>query len=290
MNEPANAVQMPERLWRPIQEMALPYATTVGHGISWLTTQHVAIVGLARNCGGALAQNLERVMSFGQMAKSWRLHIEANDCVDNTLQVLTTFSQKNARVTFHYRDLGHAQFGAEFAGRRTEAMATHRTACQKWVRSLTQQPDLVLVVDFDLWGGWNEHGLLNGIGWLRHMPEAFGMASVSLFQFNFGSGIDWFHYDLWALRGVGQQDCYFDTYQKGYGSFGYTFTPPVGSPPVLVSSAFGGMAVYRAADYLAGTYDGSDCEHVPFHRSIAGTTGRRLYLCPGMRTAVTWMQ
>jgi hypothetical protein len=116
------------------------------------------------------------------------------------------------------------------------------------------------------------------------------MASVSLFQFNFGSGIDWFHYDLWALRGVGQQDCYFDTYQKGYGAFGYTFTPPVGSPPVLVSSAFGGMAVYRAADYLAGTYDGSDCEHVPFHRSIAGTTGRRLYLCPGMRTAVTWMQ
>lgn len=286
----SSVAQMPARLWRPNKEFAVAYAAKVAQGTSWLMTQHVAIVGLARNCAGPLSQNLERLMTFGRTAKSCRMHVEANDCVDDTLQVLTTFSQQHARMTFHYQDLGHAQFGAEFAGRRTDAMAMHRTVCQEWVRSLDQPADLVLVVDLDLWGGWNEHGLLNGIGWLCEMPDAYGMASVSWYQHNFGDGVAWYHYDLWALRGVGQRDCYWDTYRKRYGGFGLTFAPPVGSPPVLVSSAFGGMAVYRAADYLAGTYDGSDCEHVPFHRSIAQATGRRFYLCPGMRTVVSWMQ
>lgn len=281
-------VQMPEILWRAPKPFAVEYAAQVGHGISWLTTQRIAIVGLARNCAGPLAENLERVLPLCRMAKSWHLHIEANDCEDDTLQVLTDFSRQHPRMTFHYQDLGHVEFGAEFAGRRTEAMAMHRTACQQWVRSLEVPPDLVVVIDWDLWGGWNEHGFLNGLGWLWQMPEAFGMASVSLFQHDFGNGVNWYHYDLWALRGVGQVGCYFDTYQNGYGGFGYAWMPPVGSPPVLVSSAFGGMAVYRTAAYLAGTYDGSDCEHVPFHRSIAEATGQRMYVCPGMRTVATW--
>ena len=281
-------VQMPEILWCPPKPFAAEYAAQVGHGISWLATQRIAIVGLARNCAGSLAENLERVLPLCRMAKSWHLHIEANDCTDNTLQVLTDHARQHPRMTFHYQDLGHAQFGSEFAGRRTEAMALHRTACQRWVRSLEVPPDLVVVIDWDLWGGWNEHGFLNGLGWLWQMPEAFGMASVSLFQHDFGNGTNWYHYDLWALRGVGQAGCYFDTYQNGYGGFGYAWMPPVGSPPVLVSSAFGGMTVYRTAAYLAGTYDGSDCEHVPFHRSIAEATGQRMYVCPGMRTVATW--
>ena len=54
-------------------------------------------------------------------------------------------------------------------------------------------------------------------------------------------------------------------------------------------SAFGGMAIYDTYAYLKGTYDGSDCEHVPFHASIAERTGRRLYLCPSMRTVMRWL-
>jgi hypothetical protein len=117
------------------------------------------------------------------------------------------------------------------------------------------------------------------------------MASVSLFQYDFGNGPQWAHYDLWALRGVGQRDCYWDQYRGGRGGFGYTWMPPVGSPPALVSSAFGGMAIYRTDAYLAGTYDGTtDCEHVPFHQSIARATGQLLYVCPSMRTIVSWME
>lgn len=290
MVEPkVHTVDMPSYLWRPVDYFSAAYDTMAQRGRAWLANQNVAIVGLARNCGDSLHENLKRVLPFCGMAKSWRLHIEANDCTDNTLQVLADFSREHARMTFHYRDLGHAQFGSEFAGRRTEAMAMHRTVCQQWVRSLEVPADLVVVIDWDLWGGWNPDGLLNGLGWLDATPEAFGMASVSLFQHDMGPGPDWYHYDLWALRGVGQRDCYWDTFTGRHGGFGYAWMPPVGSPPALVASAFGGLAVYRAAAYLAGTYDGTDCEHVPFHRSIAQATGQHLYICPGMRTVATWI-
>ena len=65
----------------------------------------------------------------------------------------------------------------------------------------------------------------------------------------------------------------------------------MGSPPVRVCSAFGGMAIYRTAAYLKGTYDGTkDCEHVPYHDSVARATGQALYLCPGMRTVMRWLE
>jgi hypothetical protein len=170
-------------------------------------------------------------------------------------------------------------------------MAEYRDSCQRWVRACAKDADYVVVIDFDAWGGWNDDGVLNGLGWLVELPGAYGMSSVSLFQHDFGGGRDWYHYDLWALRGVGQADCYFDTYQNGYGGFGYTWLPPVGSPPVLVSSAFGGMTIYRADAYLRGTYDGTtDCEHAPFHKSIAKATGQHLFLNPSQRCVMHWME
>jgi hypothetical protein len=64
----------------------------------------------------------------------------------------------------------------------------------------------------------------------------------------------------------------------------------VGSPPVHVVSAFGGMCIYDTYAYLKGTYDGADCEHVGFHRTMAERTGLRLYLDPAMRTVMHWME
>jgi len=60
--------------------------------------------------------------------------------------------------------------------------------------------------------------------------------------------------------------------------------PPVGSPPVRLNSAFGQMAVYRRASFLRGVYEGSDCEHVTFHRSMGGD----FYLNPSMRCVSFW--
>jgi len=58
-----------------------------------------------------------------------------------------------------------------------------------------------------------------------------------------------------------------------------------------VCSAFGGLTIYHTAAYLAGTYDGvHDCEHVPFHDSIAKATGQHLSLNPSQRCVMQWME
>jgi hypothetical protein len=51
----------------------------------------------------------------------------------------------------------------------------------------------------------------------------------------------------------------------------------------------GGLCISRTDAYLAGTYDGADCEHVPFHESIAKATGLGLYLNPSQRCVMRWL-
>jgi hypothetical protein len=283
------AVEMPIHLAMPVPAFQPAYWGKVAAGTSHMAQSSVAFVGLARSCDGPLASNLEKVLELASKFASWRLHIEENDSEDQTVQVLQDFCRTRPQATFTSRRLDREHFGAEFAGPRTLALAEYRSACQRWVRDCAADADYVVVLDFDAWGGFVPEGVCNAFGWLASMPHAFGMASVSLFQHRFADGPHWAHYDLWALRGVGQPDCTFDTYRNGMGGWGYVWMPPVGSPPVVVGSAFGGMGIYRTSPYLAGTYDGSDCEHVTFHQSVRRATGLQLYLCPSMRTVMHWI-
>jgi hypothetical protein len=282
---------IPTSLIEPSGEFVEPYAARVADGIERLRHSRVAFVGLARNCAESLAHNLLLAEALGRSCKGWQLHIESNDCEDQTLEVLASFCNEYKQATFHYRVLGRQHYPSEFSGRRTIALAEYRHACQRWVRACASDTDYVIVVDWDARGGWSEGGLLNGVGWLVELQGAYGMASTSLFQHNFGQGPQWLHYDLWALRGVGQPDCYYDTYRNNIGGWGFQWVPPVGSPPVLVASAFGGMCIYRTDAYLKGTYDGvHDVEHVPFHQSIARATGQHMYLNPSQRMLMNWME
>lgn len=286
-------MNVPKNLLLPVPPFESAYADKAAAGDDELRRSSVAIVGLARNCADPLQANLERAAMLGAACKSWRLHVETNDNEDATDQVLADFAREYRQATFTSRRLGRPQFSAEFAGPRTVALAEYRTACQQWVRECAADADYVMVVDFDAWGGWLHQGVANGIGWLLELPDAYGMASVSLMQHpayetdNEGKSrpIDvWLHYDAWALR----LNSVWDDYTAGVGGWKHHWLPPVGSPPVPVCSAMGGLCIYRTAAYLAGTYDGTDCEHVPFHASVAGATGQQLYLNPSQRCVMRW--
>lgn len=287
--------ELPDYLWYPHDPFGLPYAERVAEGTERLRRSRVAFVGLARNCALSLAQNLGRLEVLTRHAKDWQLHIETNDNTDQTVQVLAQFCREYKQATFADQSLGRPQYSAEFAGPRTIALAEYRDACQRWVRDCAADADYVIVVDCDQWGGWSPRGVLNGIGWLVELPGAYGMASVSLMQMPVlapdGEGSvtprnDWLHYDAWALR----LNSYWDDYTHGVGGWKHHWLPPVGSPPVNVCSAFGGLAIYRTAAYLAGTYDGTtDCEHVAFHESVRNATGQHLFLNPSQRCLMQWV-
>lgn len=246
----------------------------------------LAIVGLARNCEGPLYVNLFRLLELVNVCREWRLHIETNDNADRTEEVLQSFCDEYPQASYRSQTLGRDHYGAEFAGRRTIALAEYRTTCQEWVRQHAPEADYVVAVDWDAWGGWMHEGVLNSLGWLVELQAAYGMASLSLAEFTVPHhGPIWAHYDAWALR----LNSFWDDYTHNEGGWKHQWLPPIGSRPQLVCSAFGGLCVYKTDAYLAGTYDGSDCEHVTFHRSIAERTRQHLYLNPSQRTFMHWL-
>lgn len=287
-------MNVPEHLIYPLDVFAADFQRLHDIGESVWRDSDVAFVGLARNCAPWLAQNLARLEQMAADCRRWRLHIETNDNTDNTDQVLIDFCKHYRQATFTSQRLDRQQFSAEFAGPRTEALAEYRTACQRWVKDNARDADYVVVIDWDMWGGWSHAGVMHGVGALQMTPDAAGMASVSLLEHPQHSMNDqhqpvlkpaWMHYDAWALR----LNSPWDDYTAGLGGWKHQWLPPVGSPTVPVCSAFGAMAIYDTFAFLAGTYDGSDCEHVPFHASIAKRTGQSLHLDPAMRTVMRWL-
>lgn len=285
---------VPDHLHRPLDAFADDFERVVSIGESTWHEAQVAFVGLARNCAPWLSQNLVRLEHLADRCNGWKLHIETNDNDDDTDQVLIDFCRQHPQATFTSQRLGRQQLSAEFAGPRTQALAEYRTACQQWVRDNAQPVDFVVVVDFDSWGGWSHAGFLHGVGALTLSHDGYGMASVSLIEHSVtvqhadGSlhpGKGWVHYDAWALR----LNSTWDDYTAGHGGWKHQWLPAIGSSPVPVVSAFGGMAIYDTHAYLKGTYDGRDCEHVAFHESAARRTGMKMYLDPAMRTVMHWM-
>lgn len=295
----ASLPELPQHLIYPLDVFAADFRRLHDIGESVWRDSEVAFVGLARNCAAHLEANLARLEQLAAGCRSWRLRVETNDNSDNTTKVLDSFCEAFPHNA-SYRDqtLMRQQFSAEFAGPRTQALAEYRTACQTWVRENASQSDFVVVIDWDAWGGWSHAGFLHGVGALQLTPDAYGMASVSLIEHPVSvadekgarMSVAFLTYDAWAMRGVGQPTNYWDDYTAGLGGWKHQWIPPVGSPPVVVASAFGGMAIYDTHAYLKGVYDGSDCEHVGFHRTIAKRTGQNLYLDPSMRMIMTWLE
>jgi hypothetical protein len=292
------SLRVPDRLIYPLDYFAADFARVQSIGVEAWADGDVAIVGLARNCGPWLKANLSRLLLLVGDCRSWRFRCETNDNTDDTETVLANFCDAYPQATFNTQTLNRQQFSAEFAGPRTVALAEYRTACQEWVRQHCPDSTYTLVIDWDAWGGWSHAGVMHGVGSLATMTDAYGMASVSLLEHpvsvNDGKGprtsSAFLTYDAWAMRGVGQPTNYWDDYTAGFGGWKHHWIPPVGSPPVVVASAFGGMAIYETQAYLQGVYDGSDCEHVGLHRTISKHTGKNLYLDPSMRMVMSWLE
>lgn len=287
-------MKLPDEMIYPIEQCATQCGELVQVGRSALKTSKLAIVGLARDCGKSLDANIARAVDLCGDAADFAIHIEENDSSDNTKQILLDACRSHGKLTATMRTLDRPHRGKEFAGPRTLALAEYRSECQQWVRDCASESDFVIVVDWDQRGGWSQFGVLNGLGWLAKIPQAYGMASVSLLECYVASATadevkrsrTWVHYDAWALR----LNAWIDDYTLGRGGWKHQWLPFVGTDPVPVRSAFGGLCIYRTADYLAGTYTGEDCEHVTFHRTIMERTGRSLYINPTQRCVMQWLE
>lgn len=268
----------PEDFWAIDSEYEDLYREMVSRGRAIAADSKVAVVGIARNCANNLRNTILLLSELGACFDWPRGFIYENDSEDDTQKVL--FRDRPAWLTAT-SDVRDRPYLTGFERDRTIALAEYRNICRQWVEDTTADADFVVVIDLDADGGFSVDGVLNSLAWLEKYHDAAGMGSFSLLRITEDGKDHFAHYDAWAARLNWWSD---RRSVIGLGWFHQLF-PAVGGPPIRMNSCFGGLAVYRAAAYLAGRYAGGDCEHVLFHRSIAEATGLSMYLNPGSRFA-----
>ena len=279
---PGVKISRPEDFWFIGEGYEAGYRERVEYGRVEARRQKLAIVSIARNSMPHLKNTLTLVEELAGLWRDCVYYVYENDSTDDTGAVLDEFAVRQWVTVEHGRLGGEDARG--FQPERTVRLAKCRARCQEWVRGEAADAGYVMVLDTDPHGGFSVDGVLNSLGWFcemlgesRHLREPGAMASYSLFMMkkieSDGYGVA--GYDSWAARLNWWED------RRDHNWF-HALMPPFGSPPIPMNSAFGGLCLYRREAFLAGVYDGNDCEHVPFHRAMQ-RAGYQLYLNPGSR-------
>jgi len=283
----------PEGVWPVDVDYVDLYDKTTAVGKAAAKYGDAVIVGIARNAMPYLANTLECVREAVPQFRDCKMFIYENDSTDGTAEYLDEFAANNDWLTVQHDTLG-GEDARGFEPERTVRLAKCRNVCLEWVRANAPTAHWVIVLDLDPHGGFSPDGIFNSIGWLAKkatqpcVRRPAGMASFSLWAEEQDGGKSpprIAGYDSWAARMNWWRD---RRDEIGFAWFSMLLFP-VGAPPVPMNSAFGGLCVYMAEAFLAPgvAYEGSDCEHVPLHRSMQAA-GYQLYINPGSRYIAHW--
>lgn len=275
----------PEDVWPVDAEFEESYDRMTAVGKALAARGDAVIVGIARNAMPYLPNTLALCAEAQPQFNACRMYVFENDSTDETPTVLDSFAASHGWFTVEHDTLGGADTRG-FEPDRTVRLAKCRSRCLEWVRANAADVRWVIVLDLDPHGGFSPDGIFNSIGWMEHLA-AGAMASFSLFAEHAEPGQPprIAQYDSWAARPNWWRD------RRGEIGFGWfsMLLYPVGSPPVPMNSAFGGLCVYDAKAILAPgvAYAGGDCEHVHLHRTMKDA-GHQLYINPGSRYIAYW--
>jgi len=244
----------------------------------------VVFVGMARSIESVLPFSIQRIQEIGKSFARWHAVVVENDSTDTTKDILHAWQESDpARVRVSCTDYGDRPHLHGWEPERVERYAQYRNEGRTMAQEIAPDADYVIVLDLDAWGGYSQDGVLNSIFWLERILTAGAMASVSLFEIKDQSGTVYLcHYDQWAFR--------WESYTHRIREWFTRWIPPIGSQPMLVKSAFGGLCVYKAAPFFASHYfsDQGDIEHVGLHKSLKAN-GYDVFLNSASRVTMHWI-
>jgi len=264
------AAVFPEHAFPPVPELADDYYAACRRGYAIMAASRVAIAGLARNVGQVLPLTIKRVENLARCFADYRVVVFENDSDDDTKLLLARWGRGNRRVLVTSEDLDDPVNPTTRCLDRAARMAFYRGRCQETVLDHCHRYDAVILLDFDVQGGFSLDGVASSFG---HPGWDF-VGSNGLICRRAGLRMNALRqYDTWALR--------FDadlTPLSTSTAGGLLFDR--GAPLVPVTSCFGGLGIYTMEAFQAGTYGSDDLEHATFHRSLSEQGHRRLFLNP----------
>ena len=278
----------PEDMWPVEAGYEAQYDTHRAVGLGTAKRTKAVFLAIARDAMPYLTNTLDLVEEAAAMFRESAFYVYENDSTDGTDEVLNTFAATRPWVTTEHATLNRPDVRG-FEPERTVRLAEYRNRCRDWAFRNHPDADYVIVLDLDPHGGFSTAGILNSIGRLCDLRSSVcqtavpgAMASLSLYMQRDAEGVLGIaQYDAWAARLNFWED---RRDRPGGMKWFHMLMPPVGSPPIPMYSAFGGLCVYAADAYYAPgvRYDGGDCEHVLLHRNMR-SAGYQLYLNPGSR-------
>jgi glycosyltransferase involved in cell wall biosynthesis len=277
----------PEGLWPVDAEFAELYSSVCAGGREEASKSGVNIVSIARNAMPKLTNTLKLLDGVRGGFSRCQMFVFENDSTDGTDSALDGHAARNDWFTVEHDTWGGTD-SRGFERERTERLAKARNICFEWVKANGASNEYTIVLDLDPDMGFSVDGVFNSVGWMadlhRSHIQAGAMASFSLLRVATSEEVRIAHYDAWAARLNWWRD---RRDEDGGMSWFSLLMPPVGSPPIRLNSAFGGLCVYRTEAFLSGGYSGEDCEHVPHHKRMA-EAGWSLFLNPGCRYIAFW--
>lgn len=264
------AVEFPESGFPPPPELAAAYGAVCRRGYSSMAGLRVAITGLARDVGHVLPLTMRRIERLAGCFADYRVFAYENDSRDDTGRLLAHWARDNRRVEAATENRADPVNPATRCLDRAARMAFYRGRCREAVLERCGDFDAVILIDFDVPGGFSLDGVASTFG---HDGWDF-VGSNGLICRRRGLDLDARRqYDTWALR--------FDaalTPLSTRRAGGLVYER--GSPLVPVTSCFGGLGVYTMDAFRAGEYAVGDLEHAVFHRTMAARGHARLFLNP----------
>ena len=260
----------PEQAFPPTAAGAEDYVAACRRGYALMAASRVVITGLARNVGTILPLTIRRIENLARCFADARVIVYENDSSDNTRLLLARWAASNSRVEAISEVRDDPVNPATRCLDRAARMALYRGRCQERVRERFGHFDAVIVVDFDVQGGFSIDGMASSFG----QPGWDFVGSNGLICRRHGLRMNVLRqYDTWALR--------FDaglTPLSTAAAAGMVWER--GGPLVPVTSCFGGLGIYTMEAYRAGSYAGAELEHANFHRSLIALGHDRLFLNP----------
>jgi hypothetical protein len=260
----------PEHAFPPPAELAEDYFAACRRGYGVMAESRVVITGLARNVASILPLSIRRIDTLARCFADSRVVVYENDSSDTTRLLLARWAAGNRRVAAVSEVLDDPVNPTTRCLDRAARMACYRSRCQERVLEQAADFDAVIIVDFDVQGGFSIDGIASSFGW----PGWDFVGSNGLICRRDGLRLNALRqYDTWALR-FDQALTPLSTARAG----GMVYER--GGPLVPVTSCFGGLGIYTMDAYRAGSYAGTDLEHANFHRSLIASGRERLFLNP----------
>jgi len=260
---------------------------TIKEGKKRMKNSNVLIVGLGRDIDQILPYSIHRLKDLTKRFKDYRIILYENDSEDNTLIILKLWADEDKKVIILSEDLLEEK-AVSYGGisyDRFEKMAYFRNKCLEEVKKPKYKDfDYVIVVDLDLLGGFSVDGISSSFGYDNwDMIAANGCGFI---RFATTGALD--YYDQLAYRdkkGRRIRGFCVDDICKNAKSFtpnpSYNITDTILYP---VTSAFGGLAIYRREIFDICSYAGYDCEHICLHDCMIKHGFDRMFTNPQMVT------